>query len=293
MGWNFRKKRHGNFIIHACIIACIIGIWVTAPFAASTPTGHITYTLSTENGSTTEGQQAYARIKIAMDSAMYYYNTYTHITKAVRAAYVPSVQTADGNSNGSIRFGSNKAYQVTCTAMHEIAHTIGVGTASQWSGLIRNNVYTGKNGGAKLKEIDGPEAVLKGDNQHFWPYGLNYASEVKSNQDLINHCLMVDAIYKDLYPTGAVACNTPPQQPSISIVIRPDISFIALAASPCRMEAALFTLAGRRVAEYSQKFDLPGDYTIPLDRSSLPAGRYVYRITAGAVRTGGTLTIVR
>jgi hypothetical protein len=67
--------RGGNFI------PLIFGIAISAVFAATAPTGHVTYTLGTENGTTSDGQQAYARIKIAMDSAMYYYNTYTHITK--------------------------------------------------------------------------------------------------------------------------------------------------------------------------------------------------------------------
>ncbi|MCX7726793.1 MAG: hypothetical protein N2053_08075 [Chitinispirillaceae bacterium] len=167
--------------------------------------GEITYTLSTENSNTAEGKEAYARIKIAMDSAVYYYNTYTTLTKKLTVKYEPSVQTADGNYNGSIRFGPNKSYQITCTAMHEIAHTIGVGTTNEWRALINENkIYIGQRASAKLKEIDGPTAVLKGDAQHFWPYGLNYASEVKSEKDLINHCLIVNEIYKDMFPKSDV-----------------------------------------------------------------------------------------
>jgi hypothetical protein len=286
---NLRQRRWRNFARRGCVAALIIGVSGTAVFAATEPTGHVTYTLGTENGSTSEGQQAYARIKIAMDSATYYYNTYTHITKAVKAAYVPSVSTADGNINGSIRFGSNKTYQVTCTAMHEIAHTIGVGTTSQWSGLISNNVYTGKNGSAKIREIDGPNAVLKGDTQHFWPYGLNYTSEVKSNQDLINHCLMVDAIYRDLYPTATVTSDNT-RRPPLSIAVRSGITFSVSLPRGGRIEATVFTLAGQQVAGYSRNFDLPGDYTITFGESRFPAGRYVYRVEAAGTReTGGVV----
>ena len=289
MGFHLGKKIRNDFIARVCIVGCIMVILTTVPFAALEPTGHLTYTLGTENSNTQEGKDAYARIKIAMDSAMYYYNTYTHITKAVKATYVPSVSTADGNSNGSIRFGSNRTYQVTLTAMHEIAHTIGVGTTSQWGGLIRNGVYTGKNAGAKLKEIDGPDAVLKGDSQHFWPYGLNYASEVKSNQDLINHCLIVDAIYKDLYPTAIAAMDNTPR-PSISVAVRSGMAFSIILPSRGRIEAVVFTLAGRRVAWYSRNFELPGEYTITLGESHLPAGQYVYRVEAAGIRqTGGVV----
>lgn len=262
-----------------CTAAIILGVCAAALFAASGPTGHITYTLSTKNSDTPDGQQALARIKIAMDSAIFYYNTYTHITKAVNVTYEPSVATADGNSNGSIRFGSNKAYQVTCIAMHEIAHTIGIGTTSQWSSLIKNNVYTGKNGTAKLKEIDGPDAVLKGDNQHFWPYGLNYASEVKSNQDLINHCLIVDAIYRDLYPTTVAAMDN--TCPPLSIARHSGMTFSINITSRCRIEAAVFTLAGELVAAHVREFEHPGNYTISFNQRDLPSGQYVCRIAAG------------
>ena len=45
------------------------------------------------------------------------------------------------------------------------------------------------------KEVTGDQnAVVNGDNQYFWPYGLNYANEVKSSQDLINHCKIVESI---------------------------------------------------------------------------------------------------
>jgi hypothetical protein len=33
---------------------------------------------------------------------------------------------------------------------------------------------------------------------HFWPYGLNYDSELKSEEDMIRHARLVEAIVKDL-----------------------------------------------------------------------------------------------
>ena len=56
---------------------------------------------------------------------MYYYNCYTDIVKELNVQYNPSVATADGNINGSIRFGSRDSMN-HITAMHEIAHTVGI-----------------------------------------------------------------------------------------------------------------------------------------------------------------------
>ena len=127
---------------------------------------------------------AYRRIEEAMETAVYYYNTYTTITKEIKVLYEPSVSTADGNINGTIRFG-NKSYMNHVTAMHEISHTIGVGTTNAWWNLIVDGVYTGKHATEELRAITGDNsAVLKGDRQHFWPYGLNYASEAKSKRIL-------------------------------------------------------------------------------------------------------------
>jgi hypothetical protein len=107
------------------------------------------------------------------------------------------VQTADGNTNGAIRFGS-RASMHHVTAMHEIAHTFGVGFA-KFKSLIQNGVFTGRLTTAKAREISGDAGVqIKSDGTHFWPYGLNYVSEGRTQQDLTDHCLIVQAIVEDL-----------------------------------------------------------------------------------------------
>ena len=84
-------------------------------------------------------------------------------------------------------------------ADHEIAHTVGVGQASNWSSFDMNGTFTGMNATAELRAITGnPMDVLHCDSQHFWPYGLNYVSEAQSTADLVDHCRMVTAIRKDL-----------------------------------------------------------------------------------------------
>lgn len=159
--------------------------------------GAVSYTLSRAASPSAQQTMAYDRITAAMDKALGYYNCYTDITKALRVSYEPSVPTADGNVNGSIRFGSNDSMNYI-TAMHEIGHTVGVGSA-EFNRLIVDGVFTGPVATAKLRELTGdPDAELHGDTQHFWPYGLNFTSEVESEADLLNHCALVVAMRTDM-----------------------------------------------------------------------------------------------
>lgn len=165
--------------------------------------GHITYTLAKSSAPTATEQAAYDKIKTAMDKAITYYDCYTSITKSLNVSYVPSVETADGNINGSIRFGSNTTYMDYRSAMHEIAHTVGIGQASNWSSFLSNGLFTGEHAAAQLNAINATLSKplyteLHADTQHFWPYGINQQSEVKSEADLIFHCQMVVAIRQDL-----------------------------------------------------------------------------------------------
>jgi hypothetical protein len=166
-------------------------------------TGHVTYTINqSANPSTTE-QQILALAKTAMDKAVGYYNCYTNITKAITVSYNAGTNTADGNINGSIRFGSDKTYVEYTRAMHEISHTVGIGTASNWRSMISTSsgsgTWKGTNATAEVQAIKGDTtSVITADDQHFWPYGLNYASEVKDESELLNHCRMVIALRKDL-----------------------------------------------------------------------------------------------
>jgi hypothetical protein len=163
----------------------------------STMTGAVTYTLAKAAMPTAAQQSAYDKISAAMDIAVSYYNCYTNITKHDMVSYDPAVATADGSTNGSIRFGSTDSINYI-TAMHEISHSVGIGGA-QFGPLVVSGIFTGKNATAELVSITGnPQDTVHGDKQHFWPYGLNYTSEVKSTDDLIDHCKLVVAIRKDM-----------------------------------------------------------------------------------------------
>jgi len=162
--------------------------------------GNFTYTLHRETNPTQDQLDAYTKIKTAMDSALGYYNQYTTLTKHINVYYNTGVSTADASYNGTIRFGSNRSYMVVHTSMHEIAHTLGIGTTTEYRNLLKDNIFTGTRTTAKLREItNDPDTLLHGDQQHFWPFGLNYANEVKSKQDLINHCLIVNEMCKDMF----------------------------------------------------------------------------------------------
>lgn len=180
--------------VKLCSILLVMAVY---SFAGS---GQVSYTLSKDANPTADQLDAYAKITIAMDSALSYYNTYTTIRKSLNIQYNTGVNTADGNINGTIRFGSNRSYMSVITAMHEIAHTVGVGTSSEYSSHMSNGIFTGPLATATLRLIaEDNTAELHGDAMHIWPYGLNYASEVKSTTDLVNHANIMESLYQDLY----------------------------------------------------------------------------------------------
>jgi hypothetical protein len=157
--------------------------------------GNVTYNLAQVANPTATEKEYYRLIKIAMDSACYYYNRYTTFSANIYVYYNAGIPTAQASYRGSIGFGSNTTYMHVCTAMHEIAHYMGSGTTKVWQDLTINGIYTGKNASDVLKALSGE--VLKGDDMHFWPYGLNYRSEVKSAEDYVRHAKIVEAMKKD------------------------------------------------------------------------------------------------
>jgi hypothetical protein len=164
--------------------------------------GNITYTLAKAAQPTEKEQKAYDLITAAMDEALSYYNCYTNIerTTPLNITYNPGVATADGNPNGSIRFGdANEMYYMNyITAMHEMSHVFGIGD-NNWDSMIQNGIFPGPQATAELRAITGKaDDQVHGDVQHFWPYGLNQKTEVSSEADLLNHCRMVVAIREDL-----------------------------------------------------------------------------------------------
>ena len=155
--------------------------------------GNLRYTLTSGH----ERWPANKRRKIieAMNEAVQIYNLYGSFDKEVRVSYNPKVPTADGNFNGHIRFGGSIS---TRTALHEISHVLGVGTTREWRRGISGGVWQGENGQAVLRALRGDDAVLRGDRQHLWPYGLNFDREGTDELTFIRHVLVIDAVCRDM-----------------------------------------------------------------------------------------------
>ncbi|SHG60033.1 hypothetical protein SAMN05720761_103144 [Fibrobacter sp. UWCM] len=176
-------------------LLAVLAIGLMAVFSHA----EVTYTLHKSANPTADEQDAYKRITAVMDSAVKLYNTYSNLSKFINVYYAPGVPTAEASSNGDLRFGENRSYMVVPTAMHEMAHTLGVGTTSEYAATCVDGVFRDDKVQAKLREMDGPNAELHCDRQHIWPYGLNQASEAKSEKDLINHVILVETIYQQLF----------------------------------------------------------------------------------------------
>lgn len=164
------------------------------------PAGALTYSL---NGDWPA--DAKARIIYALDGAVAEYNRYGTFKEHVTANYSPGTPTADGSFGGWINFGSNASYQNMRTALHEIGHTLGMGTTWQWDANLSAvpGVWIGANGVAQTHAFDGPNAQMYSDGTHFWGingggnYGLNYDSE-GSTENFRRHVLMMAAFRKDM-----------------------------------------------------------------------------------------------
>ena len=183
-----------NIFVRNSLFSGLFSFLVSGAFA-----GNIEYHLNKSANPTDDERDAYAHIEAAMDSAVFLYNKYSDLSKHIEVYYSTGVPTAEASSNGDLRFGKDRNYMFVGTAMHEMAHTLGMGTTSAYQSMMSGGVFKGEKAQALIKEIDGADAVLKGDSQHFWPYGLNYRSEVKSEQDLINHVKIVNAMYQDIF----------------------------------------------------------------------------------------------
>lgn len=177
------------------------GIAQAAPPPAPVPreqvaAATITWTLERAANPTADQQSAYTLITSAMNAAVARYNNLSDLGKSITVRYDTSVPTADGNINGTIRFGANRGYMTERTALHEIAHTIGVGTSAGWSSLGGSGTWTGAQATALVRQFDGSSAKLSTGGGHFWPYGLNYESEF-SGTAADRHVRIVAAMVRD------------------------------------------------------------------------------------------------
>jgi hypothetical protein len=153
---------------------------------------HLTYILP--DGSENWDPERKKQIVASMDAAVKLYNQHGVFNKRVWANNSPGTPTADANYEGWINFGGSRNTRV---ALHEISHTLGVGTHPNWQKNIRDGKWTGPHALKQLREFDGPDATLSADRMHFWPYGLNFDRE-SSPENNVRHVKMVAALRKDM-----------------------------------------------------------------------------------------------
>jgi hypothetical protein len=154
--------------------------------------GPLTYGLSA--GSENWPSDRRRAIVKAMEEAIIFINRNAKFEKHVTANNSPGTPTADANYDGWINWGGSISRRV---ALHEIGHTLGIGTHPEWQANIKDGKWTGKHAVKQLKEFDGPDAVLHADRMHFWPYGLNFDNESNKEADL-RFLKMVEAFRKDM-----------------------------------------------------------------------------------------------
>ena len=115
-----------------------------------------------------------AQVEASVTEAVGLYNQHGSFNKHLNIYYNAGVPTAQANFDGVITFGGSRNTRV---ALHEMLHTLGVGTYWAWSSNVSGGVWTGASGVAQIQVFDGAGAVINSDGTHFWPYGLNYDNE--------------------------------------------------------------------------------------------------------------------
>jgi len=184
-----------TYYVRAYASNCM-GTTYSEPVEMRTMTGNVTYNLAVDPS---QYPEYYSLLKTALDSACYYYNRYTSFRANIYVYYNAGIPTAQASYHGSIGFGPNTGYMWVGTVMHEMAHYFGSGTTNVWKSLMVGGVWQGAVAQALCQELAG--TTLKGDNNdnpiHFWPFGINYRSEVSSSTDLVNHARIVQAMLVD------------------------------------------------------------------------------------------------
>lgn len=175
------------------------------------PKGNITFGI--RDGGDASARQ---RIEAATEEAVDYWNNVTAIQGVYfNVGHNPGTPTADCSYGGYIRVGDNQSYQRTGTILHEMLHGVGVGTNEiWWNGNLRADGDRGNWLGDRATEVvrfwdNDNTAVLKGDNTHMWPYGINGAHEDTGTKVLYyGNSLICQALMEDgLEPSSGHFAN--------------------------------------------------------------------------------------
>lgn len=141
---------------------------------------------------------AMARITAAMNTAVARYNKGNKWpARELTVRYDPAVPTANANLNGRINFGADPGNQDEQTALHEIAHTYGVGLSAGWRALQDGNgKLTGEYSTNLYKIYEGDDQLISYGGSHFWLYNLNFQREY-SEENARRHVEMIAALGVD------------------------------------------------------------------------------------------------
>lgn len=170
-------------------------IFIAIAAYACTVSATISWSIIKATNPTADQTDAYNRINYAVRLAVERWTRLKPgVSKTIRVYYEPSVPTAEANYNGDLRFGADRAYMTQRTALHEIAHTLGVGQTQAFTDKCAANNWPIAT--ALLRTWDGSSAVITCGGGHFWPYGLNYETEW-SETNAERNVLLVEAMIRD------------------------------------------------------------------------------------------------
>ncbi len=110
--------------------------------------------------------------------------------------YKAGVPTAQASYYGSVDFGGT--WPNERVTQHEMNHWLGTGTYWNWENQFSNSVWTGPRVNALVKQFDGDQAVIRRAGYHFYPYGLNYDSEVVDAATLMRNVALTYAMRQDM-----------------------------------------------------------------------------------------------
>lgn len=110
----------------------------------------------------------------SMNEAVAVHNAYGYFPIQCTANYSAGVPTAQAGYGGWIDFGGHYS---AFTAIHEIQHSLGVGTYWAWNWQQSGGQWTGAKALQRIRLYGGASASIGCDGAHFWPYGLNFSNE--------------------------------------------------------------------------------------------------------------------
>jgi hypothetical protein len=110
--------------------------------------------------------------------------------------YNPGVPTAQAGYYGSIDFGGT--WPNERVTQHEMNHWMGSGTYWNWANQFSGGAWTGPKVSALMQQFDGEGAELRQSGVHFYPYGLNYDSEVVNNSIYMRNVALTYAMRQDM-----------------------------------------------------------------------------------------------